>query len=280
MQRWTKDTPAPDAIGFMVALDRKMSGSPWSARKLAEYAGWSRWKATQQLNGVKTFYAEWHGEVNQPLPTARQQPPRVSNVGHLQVHSNQEPAREQPETSHHARASYKNTTEQEQLKDNYSRVNGQADSVASPEADGWPSPLGKVEPSNTKEGHSSLKSEPVDITGLWEQMEDVRMSSVKGGRRAKLGKRRDTLRLRVNEHGADVVLHAWSWLWQSRDHRAQYLRDNGYGISTFLRASKLRDYVDKADQWTPGESVGGSDWFSEDDFDEFGNVRNTGGQEQ
>ena len=94
---------------------------------------------------------------------------------------------------------------------------------------------------------------------------------VPGSKRASLGKRRDTLRLRVAEHGADMVLHAWTWWWRSDDKRARYLRDEGYGMSTFLRASKMRDYVDHAANWNP-DATPGQAWYTDDDFDEHGNL--------
>ena len=59
---------------------------------------------------------------------------------------------------------------------------------------------------------------------------------------------------------------------QADDPRARYLRENGYGIDTFMRASKLRDYMDRASQWQPGQEVNAGDWFDDAQFDEHGNL--------
>ena len=231
MHRWTPQHPAPEAVGYLVAVDRIMSGAPFSARKLAEYCGWTRWHASQLQASARTFCDEWQG-LHQPAVTASTGPPVPNDNGHMKPRTSQKPARNQPETSHRGRAKYKNTTPQEH-------------------------------PSHTK----------VDLSALWEQMEDVRLAVTTGGKRAKLGKRRHELRLRVQEHGEEAVLHCWRWWWQAGDQRARFLREGGYGISTFLRAGKLRDYMDRATAWDPAADQALADWYTDEDFDEQGNLR-------
>ena len=91
IHRWTKDNPAPDLVGFLVAFDRLMAGTPWSARKLAVYAGWSRWRANQTLQAARDFQAEWQ-ELNRPLFTESARPPEVSDSGQIGNQSGQKPA--------------------------------------------------------------------------------------------------------------------------------------------------------------------------------------------
>tara|TARA_R110000824_G_scaffold249220_2_gene438154 strand:- start:6917 stop:7681 length:765 start_codon:yes stop_codon:yes gene_type:complete len=238
LRRWSKDDPAPDAVGFMVVLDRMMSGAPWSARKLATYTGWSRWRASQVQSQAQAFRDEWNAMTGQPTVTNTWQPPMVNNVVRLQPPTSQKPTTDQPETGHHARAVYKNTKKQNKTR--------------------------------------TLSSTNVD--SVWSQMEDIRLESNPSGKRAKLGGRRNELRLRVREHGDEVVVNAWRWFWNSNDRRAKYLRDEGYGVKTFLRPGNLRDYVDRANEWKPGEGVSGEGWYTDDDFDEHGNLMTNGGE--
>ena len=269
MHRWSKGNPAPDAVGYMVALDRIMAGAPFSARKLADYCGWTRWHSTQVLGSVRAFLSEWH----QPHQTAGYQPPTPSNAKGLQGQPGHNPANYQPETGHHAGGYTSTPTEQPQPEHTYAGARGADSLVGAPQAGGGPSPLASGPPIE-KEGHPpKAKAKAVDLTGLWDAMEDIRLGAMPGSRRAQLGKRRDMLRARVAEHGETQLLHCWRWWWQSNDQRAQFLRDNGYGISTFLRAGKLRDYMDKATEWDPEAEASGGQWYTDADFDENGNLR-------
>jgi hypothetical protein len=107
-------------------------------------------------------------------------------------------------------------------------------------------------------------------------MEDLRLQHTPNGSRAKLGKRREDLRRRVAEHGLEAFEHAWRWLWESNHDRARFLRENGYGIGTFLRAGKCRSYVEFAAQWEPGTDAKPAAsleyWPSDEDFDDDGNL--------
>lgn len=238
--RYDTTRPAPDAVGFMVALDMKMSGSPWSARKLAQWAGWSRWKATQMKDRVDSFHAEWDHD-DRPSVTESKRPPKASDYANLRDGISHRPAYEQTESSHHAGASYKNITPQEH------------------------------EPLKEDVDISRVKSERLDLDAAWTALEDIRLQARPNSNRSQLGKRREVFRARVTEHGVEAVVHAWSWWWTSNDPRAQFLREGGYSYSTFMRASKMRDYVERAGQWDPSEEVSGG-WFDDDDFDECGNL--------
>ena len=230
MHRWSKTNQAPDAVGYMVALDRKMAGAPFSARKLAEYCGWTRWHASQIIGDVQAFLHQ----LDQPTVTAGYQPPQPSDFSQLGHQADHIPASNQPDSGHRGRDNKSTPTEQEQPQ--------------------------------------HITSQPIDLDQLWAQLEDIRLQAVPGTKRGTLGKRRDTLRIRVAEHGEEMVLHAWRWWWHSGDRRARYLRDEGYGMSTFLRASKMRDYVDHASNWNP-DATAGQAWFTDEDFDEHGNIK-------
>tara|TARA_R110002020_G_scaffold150501_4_gene327311 strand:+ start:1159 stop:1710 length:552 start_codon:yes stop_codon:yes gene_type:complete len=110
------------------------------------------------------------------------------------------------------------------------------------------------------------------LVRVWDEMEAVRLEHQPNGKQRKIGKRRVTLMARIEEHGADEVVHCWRWMHEADDPRARYLRENGYGIDTFMRASKLRDYMDRASQWQPGQDSMGADWFDDAQFDDHGNL--------
>jgi hypothetical protein len=276
MHRWTKGHPAPDAVGYMIALDRRLAGVPISARKLAEHCGWTRWHSTQLVSQVKAFADEWH----QPVHTDASWPPDASNINGLAVYDSQIPASRQPDTSHHARGIKSTSTPQVHhlsiIGEDIEQIAPAAGPLVEAAGAGGGSPPLAIGPPIQKGGQPT-KAKQVDLEGLWTRMELVRVQAVAGAKPAKLGKRREQLRARVSEHGVERVVHCWSWWWQSDDQRARFLRDGGYGVSTFLRAGKLRDYMDRADTWTPGADQMGAEWYTDDDFDEQGNLINTQG---
>tara|TARA_R100001443_G_scaffold5793_1_gene14607 strand:- start:197 stop:901 length:705 start_codon:yes stop_codon:yes gene_type:complete len=229
----------------MVALDRIMSGAPFSARKLAAYCGWSRWHSTQILKNAKTFLVEW----DQPHVAAGNRPPQYSYSNNLQNETDPNPASRQPDSSHRGRDNKPTDTEHEHLTD-----------------------TDNVEKSEEAEQAVQVKSDTIDLKALYDQMEDTRLQVVPGTKRGRLGKRRETLRIRVAEHGVDAILHAWRWFWYSTDQRAQFLRDGGYGATTFLRAKNLREYVELSSNWSPEKQQKIEDWYTDDDFDEHGNL--------
>jgi len=56
--------------------------------------------------------------------------------------------------------------------------------------------------------------------------------------------RQRTLKARLKEHTAQDVVAVVKWWLQSSHQRAQYLRDNGYGIDTVLRPSNFTTYLE------------------------------------
>ena len=234
IMRWTKEHPAPDLVGFAVAAEMLLAGSPWSSRKLSEHCGWTRYRANQVLHDVKVFVDQWK-QYDRPLITNSEQPPKPSDSKELEEQIGKVSAGSRSGFSHHARGSTVTTT-----------------TTATPKKTG-----------------SSIR---VDLDQLWENMESIRCSVQPNSKRRKLGGRRDSLRTRVGEHGEDAVLHAWRWWWESNDKAARFLRDGGYKVSTFLRPKNLRDYVDASQDWDPDASDGATGWFTDDDFDELGNL--------
>ena len=233
-RRWSRDNPAPDLVGFAVALEFALMGDPWSSYKLRDYTGWTRYKSNETLRKVKGFVDEWN-ENDRSVNTDGNQPSTPSNIKNLERRTGQESVEVRSNSDHHARGSTITPT-----------------STATPKKTG-----------------SSIR---VDLDQLWEDMESIRCSVQPNSKRRKLGGRRESLRIRVGEHGEDAVLHAWRWWWESNDKAARFLRDGGYKVSTFLRPKNLRDYVDASQDWDPAASDGATGWFTDDDFDENGNL--------
>lgn len=241
IHRWSKDHPAPDVVGFAVALDMHLSGSPWSSRKLSEWAGWTRYRANRILGDVRAYVQEWN-QQDRPLITNGNRPPTPNDPEDLAPKIDRKPATIDDGFSHHARGSTITPT---------------------------PTP---TDPETVDVPISDVKSERVDLEGIWSELEDIRLSARPNSNRAKLGGRRDMLRVRVKEHGREAVVQAWRWWWESPNSRAEFLRAGGYSYSTFLRAKNLREYVDLSNDWTPGEGLTGSDWFDDAQFDDLGNL--------
>lgn len=241
IMRWTKDHPAPDLVGFSVALDMQLSGSAWSSRKLSEWAGWTRYHANRILSEVRAYVEEWENQ-DRPLITNGHRPPEPNDPKKIRAKTGHKPATISDGFSHHARGS-------------------------------TPTPKPKpTDPKTVDVPISNVKSERLDLGAVWSDLEDIRLAARPNSNRAKLGGRRDMLRIRVTEHGREAVTLAWRWWWESSDSRAEFLRSGGYSYSTFLRAKNLREYVDLSNDWTPGENIGGSDWFDDAQFDDLGNL--------
>lgn len=268
---WSKDKPAPDAVGFIWAVDQLAGGVPLSVRGLAAAMGWSRRRATV----IHSAAAEWANSTQAPpsknanlvdvqrsgkRATERTKsgpqsgPPKTNDFEQLETNPGQNVTTERTENGPlHARAVV-------DIRENRSErdltIVGFCADAAKPD----PPDIPKVD----------------NLSLLWDEMQSIRLRNVKGNR-SRLGGRRNQLRLRVAEHGPAAVLHAWRWIWESDHQRSRFIRDNGFGMSTFLRAKNLRDYVDMSSEWdakSEDKSEAVNIWnTSDDDFDELGNLR-------
>ena len=245
LEKWTETRPAPEIVGWLIAFDRTMARHPISVRRLADYCGWSRWKANQVSAKVKAFCDTW--QEYQPVLTNSQRPSKANNDSNLQSKTGQEPDGSQTENRHRARGIKETKHEHVQLEDK------------------------DVQNEASKQQETKSGSVGVPVADVWSQMEEIRKRQKPGTKSRQLRGRYNDLKNRIIEHGAEEVLHAWRWLWESEDRRAVFMRSNGYETGSFLRASNLREYVDKANDWNPDvRSLG--DWFSDADFDEHGNI--------
>ena len=281
--RWTTENPAPDAVGFIWSVDQLAGGVPLSIRALASAMGWSRRHGDRILKQAK----EWDKLCTKNGTSYA--PPKPNDSGTIEAKPgrNRDKLRTKNGTPH-VRASLlrenridRTTTIHVGVSELTTNENLAVEQkpISKPPAGSSVVDAGELEggsaldyrPAPKKADRSTANPAP-DIAALWDEMEAIRLRNVSGSRRAAIGKRRDTLRRRVSEHGRDVVLHTWLWLWESQHKRAVYLRDEGYGLATFLRASNLRDYVDMSRVWDPSAEEKPFDIWNttDDDFDENG----------
>ena len=262
MEKWSRDNQAPEAVGWLIAFDRAMAGHPISVRRLADYCGWTRWKASEVIGKVASFRADWSDY--QPHVTASDRPPKPSNRSNLQGQAGQNADGNQTENGHRGRGIKGTEHEHEHGRDSNVKSGSGESSVESESAAG-------EAPLDGNQAPAACKGANPSVSDVWQQMEELRQKHKPGSQKRKLRGRYNDLKLRIQEHGADEVLHAWRWLWESNDKRAVYMRSTGYETGSFLRPKNLRDYVDKANDWDP-EVRTVADWFGDADFDEQGNI--------
>jgi hypothetical protein len=267
MRRWTKENPAPDLVIHMVLVSRIESGAPWTKGKLSRWAGVTDYKARQCIAAAEAWLKEWTEPQLQTSTPFNRIGDEVNNRTHsiISTTCDTDSTAIQPQkTANQPLARASSSSTRTHTPHTHVGLSVKPDEIESP-ATPDPEPTPK----------------PDELGKLWTDMEAIRLRHVKG-RTGRLGKRRDTLRRRVAEHSVDIVLHAWLWLWESSHKRAQYLRDEGYGVNTFLRASNLRDYVDMSAGWDKAQEIDKAttqaiakfDIFNttDDDFDEHGNL--------
>tara|TARA_R110000822_G_scaffold301311_1_gene425131 strand:- start:976 stop:1386 length:411 start_codon:yes stop_codon:yes gene_type:complete len=82
---------------------------------------------------------------------------------------------------------------------------------------------------------------------LWDELNGLRKSLDSAARPLKLSSSRQrSLKARLKEHSAADVVAVVEWWLRSSHQRAQYLRDNGYGIDTVLRPANFTTYLELA----------------------------------
>jgi hypothetical protein len=266
---WSKVNQAPDAVGFIWAVDQIVGGVPLSVRGLAGVMGWSRRRAAI----VHAAAVEW-AETTQAPPT------KNANLGDVKRSAK----RATSGTTNGPQAAPPKVNDSEQLEANpdHNCTTGRTTIAPLHARAIVDTRENRLERDLTIVGFCAAATKPdqpekpkIDnLAVLWDKMQSIRLRNVKG-KRSRLGGRRNQLKLRVSEHGPAALLHAWLWIWESDHQRAQFIRDNGFGVGTFLRAKNLRDYVDLSAEWDPKNTDSPVNiWAAGDDaFDENGNLR-------
>lgn len=279
-KRWNRETPADDVVGYLHVWALLQDGEQVPRRDVAEDLGWTEHKARKMIDQVRAEFTEWQAltATNRPkTPKSRPKPaqnrPSKANVSD---YLDSETAQKSPTVAQKSPLTRAGSTVQKQDSTkgsndpdiDHALESDSSTPLAFPTgSESVPPPPANAGPKRQKGGAS--KSERVDLRAIWQKLEDIRLENTVGGLRNELGKRRDTLRARVNEHGADAVVNAWLWWHTSDHHRARFLRAK-YRYSTFFRASNLREYVELANEWQ--NEAPPVDIFDRSNFDENGNL--------
>ena len=286
--RRSRDNPADEVVGYLWVWHLFDEGEKPTRRELARDLGWTEHRARGMLETVRASFTEWRvlTATNRPAaaesrPWAAQSRPQYPNNGGTMsdesAHKSPQVARGSPPT----RARF-TITHTEQDKDTMTAaVAGRLESDPSDSMDrSHPDPESSAEVSGApvQSGPRRRKapappSPGVDLAGLWERLEDIRLAVETNGRRSILGARRSVLRARVTEHGEEALELAWRWWWNADTDRARFLR-SGYRYKTFFRPANLREYVEFAREWNEQKASSTTDLFAlgPDSFDEDGNL--------
>ena len=287
-RRRSRENPAEEVVGYLWIWHLLDEGETPTRREMARDLGWSEHQARGMLDKVRAAFTEWRILTATNRPAAAEFRPRVatdrpghsSDIATLDADTAQgspRTAQESPPT----RARFTITHTEQDRNTDVAVGSGRLDSETSDSMDRiGPIPAGSVEVSGAPVHAGPLRQKApaptrssVDLKGLWERLEDIRLAVETNGRRSPLGARRNILRARVNEHGAESIELAWNWWWNADTDRARFLR-SGYRYQTFLRAGKLREYVEFAREWNEQKGVLPTDLFDlgPDSFDEDGNL--------
>lgn len=91
--RWTRDNPAPKSVAYSVAWAALVAGAGLSIRQIAEYAGWSRWKAEQLRREVTDDFGAW---ANEPTHQTKPDSHRTATGQQPDTSPQQSPALTEP----------------------------------------------------------------------------------------------------------------------------------------------------------------------------------------
>ena len=285
-ERWTKDNQAPTLIGYLWAWHLMDDGERPTRREIARDLGWSEYRARKLLDEVRADFTEWQALTRSDRPPNPEKRPKhreksppdpsdYADIGEPRFDSGPTATEPRPIAGAGSTPTRTNRNIDRQLPVEEDRLLG-SDLSAPPEvsveavaAPGSPGPH--------RRKAANIKSPKIDLDGLWDTLESVRVENRPNAKRAKLGKRRASLRDRVAEHGPDAVILAWRWWHTSDAPRARFLRSD-YGYNTFLRPGNLRDYVQFSQEWNQAEQEGSTDLFDlgPDSFDSDGNLISEG----
>jgi len=83
------------------------------------------------------------------------------------------------------------------------------------------------------------------VRRVFDEIVKIRIEAIPGAQKLEMTRQRgQTLKARIMEHSEDEVLAVVRWWLKSSHPRAGYLRENGHGIDTLLRASNFAKYLE------------------------------------
>ena len=86
---------------------------------------------------------------------------------------------------------------------------------------------------------------PKPVRRVFDEIVRLRLEALPGARELTLTKARaQIIKARITEHSGEDVIAVVKWWLRSTHQRADYLRENGHGIDTLLRASNFPKYLE------------------------------------
>jgi hypothetical protein len=222
-QAWTPDNPAPDAVGYLWAWHMQHNRSPVSIRELAKWAGWKNWRARKVLQEMKEQADAWSGKTT-----------RIHTASAQSSHNERTANAQHPDRNQVVTPEKRTDSAQPAHTFNTASAHSRASSSL------------KTKDTITITENKTLTSDRLaPVRQLWSELNQVRVDLDSRSKPLKLtDARQRTLKARLKEHTAQDVIAVVKWWLQSSHQRAQYLRDNGYGIDTVLRPSNFTTYLE------------------------------------
>ena len=224
---WTPDNPAPDSVGYLWAWHMQHNRSAVSIRELAKWAGWKNWRARKVLQEMNEQIDAWSGKTTR-IHTASAQP----------THSEHTVLAQHPDINQVV------TTEKRTL------LAQPAHTFSTASAHSGASSSLKIKDTITiKEQNTADSETPAErvkpVRCVFDEIVRLRLEALPGARELTLTKARaQIIKARIAEHSAEDVLEVVKWWLRSTHQRADYLRENGHGIDTLLRASNFPKYLE------------------------------------
>jgi len=262
------DTPASTLDGFAFAYLKSYRGAPLSQRQLAQWAGWSKRKATDVLNAVQQCQQSWADQKrskNGPAVGTKNEPDQSNDPAQLADSADQERTRSGPDPIQKRTDRARSYSLQLQLDpqlDNYDHAGTSPDSVPIEEK---PKPKRKAQKTvGTKRTRA-----------LWAELNERRKERRPGAQTLKLSPGiHNALNETLKWAKEAEILRAYEWFTTSKD--AEWWQDKGCDMSVFCRKKHLDNFISRSAEWNPQQEQHhtGPDLMDLDDsqFDEDGNI--------
>lgn len=225
-QTWTTDNPAPEAVGYLWAWHMQHNQSAVSIRELAKWAGWKHWRARRVLEEMRDQIDAWEGKNT-----------RIRTESAQFTHSKRTESAQLPDKNQGVTPEKRTQNAQEMHTFSTESAHSRARSSSTNKN------------TITINKHTSDKPPPVErpkpVRVVFNEIVRLRLEAWPGARELTLTKARaQILKARITEHSGEDVIAVVKWWLESTHPRAGYLRENGHGIDTLLRASNFAKYLE------------------------------------
>jgi len=224
---WTTEHPAPDSVGYLWAWHMQHNRSAVSIRELASWAGWKNWKARKVLQEMNEQIDAWEGKTTR-IRTASAQP----------THSERTVLAQHPDTNQIVTPEKRTVLAQPAHTFSTASAHSRASSSLKTKD------TITIKEQNTADSETPVER-PKPVRSVFDEIVRLRLDAWPGARELTLTKARaQILKARITEHSGEDVIAVVKWWLESTHPRAGYLRENGHGIDTLLRASNFAKYLE------------------------------------